>query len=55
MFPASYKAARRKEEKIYGPGLMGKLQLREGAPPPGEEALNLKMRFTDDGWGSHLP
>lgn len=55
MFPGSYKAARRKEEKIYGPRLMGKLELREGAPPPGEEALSLEMRFTDDGGGGHLP
>lgn len=55
MFPASYKAARRKEEKIYGPRLMGKLELREGATPPGEEALSLEMRFTDDGGGGHLP
>lgn len=55
MFPASYKAARRKEEKIYGPRLMGKLELREGAAPPGEEALSLEMRFTDDGGGGHLP
>lgn len=55
MFSGSYKAARRKEEKIYGPRLMGKLELREGAPPPGEEALSLEMRFTDDGGGGHLP
>lgn len=34
---------------------MGKLELREGATPPGEEALNLEMRFTDDGGGGHLP
>lgn len=54
MFPASYKAARRKEEKIYGPRLMGKSELREGATPPGEEALSLEMRFTDDGGGGHL-
>lgn len=55
MFPASYKAARRKERKIYGHRPMGKLELREGATPPGEEVLNLKMRFTDDGGGGHLP
>lgn len=54
MFPGNYKAAGRKE-KIYGPRLMGKLELREGAPPPGEEALSLEMRFTDDGGGGHLP
>ena len=54
-YPASYKAARRKEEKIYGPRLMGKLELREGATPPGEEALSLEVRFTDDGGGGHLP
>ena len=55
MFPASYKAARRKEEQRPGPRLMGKLELREGATPPGEEALSLEMRFTDDGGGGHLP
>lgn len=53
MFPASYKAARRKEEKIYDPRLLGKLELREGATPPREEAL--EMRFTDDAGGGHLP
>lgn len=37
MFPASYKAARRKEEKIYGPRLMGKLELREGHPHLGRK------------------
>lgn len=46
MFPASYKAARRKEEKIYGPRLMGKLEPREGATPPGQEAPSLEMRST---------
>lgn len=34
---------------------MGKLELREGATPPGQEALSLEMRFTDDGGGGHLP
>lgn len=36
---------------------MGKLEPREGATPPGEEALSLGMKFTDDGMGvgGHLP
>jgi hypothetical protein len=37
-FPASYKAARRKEGKIYGPRLMGKLELGEGATPRGRKS-----------------
>lgn len=50
MFLASHKAARR-QEKIYDPGLMGKLKLREGATLPGEEALSWEMRVTEDGAG----
>jgi hypothetical protein len=37
-FPASYKAARIKEGKIYGPRLMGKLELGEGATPRGRKS-----------------
>lgn len=50
MFLASHKAARR-QKKIYDPGLMGKLELREGAALPGEEALSWEMKVTEDGAG----
>lgn len=40
------KAARRKEEKIYGPRLMGKLESQRGGNPTGAGSpTSLEMRF----------